>query len=303
MTVAILLSTYNGERYLAEQLGSIADQTYRDLRLFVRDDGSTDRTRDLIEQARRHGMVQRFEIGENIGIFSSFFYLLAAADEDCSYYAFADQDDWWYPDKVETAVAALQKVDDRFPALYCGRLACVDRNLAPLCLSPVPCRPLGLANALVENVASGCTMVINRAARRLLLQTRPEWCLFHDWWSYLVISALGRVIYDERPLIKYRLHGDNDTGAPRSFAHGMVRRLRRFLGEDKQTFKVHRQALEFVSRCGPLLSGENRRIAENFVASKKSRASRIRYSLRKEVYRQQLVDDLLLRLLIWADRY
>ncbi|MBI5557257.1 MAG: glycosyltransferase family 2 protein [Deltaproteobacteria bacterium] len=303
MKINVLMSTFNGERYLSEQLDSIAGQTGVEIRLHVRDDGSVDSTCDIIGGYRNKDIVHEVERGDNIGFAPSFFRLLASSDDACRYFAFADQDDWWHPGKLQAAVAALRQVSDSVPALYCGRLACVDRSLQPVSLSPLPTRPLALANALVENVASGCTIVINRAARRLLVQTLPGWCLFHDWWCYLLISAVGRIIYDERPFIKYRLHGANDTGAPVSFLDGMQRRIRRFAGEDRQTFKVHRQATEFVRQCGAMLDEADLRLVNTFLDSKRSVGARLRYGLNKEVYRQRFVDDMLLRLLICWGRY
>lgn len=301
--VNILLSTYNGESYLTELLDSIRAQTYDRLVWHVRDDGSRDGTVAILRRWEADGRIQRLTVGKNVGAIASFFQLLRDADPESRFFAFADQDDIWKKGKIGRAVAALNAAGEDLPALYCCRLEYVDGQGVPLGYSPVPRHGMAFQNALVENMAAGCSMVMNRPARDLVLQHLPQRCGMHDWWCYLVISAFGRVIYDPRPQIAYRLHGQNDVGAPVTFLEDCLRRSRRFLTEGTDAFKAHAQARMFAHCFGHLLSGTRKRNLEAFVRSKRSFAERVRYGWGKTVFRQSTFDDLILRWLIWFNRY
>lgn len=214
--VAILLSTYQGEAYLPAQLASLAAQTCADWHLFWRDDGSSDGSAAwMARQARAT------RIGDNLhrGAAQSYWRLLGALDEGPQAVAFCDQDDVWKPEKLAWAVQALEQVPAGMPALYCARQQWVNAQMRPLGLSPLPQRPVGFANALVQNIATGCTIVLNRSAHRLLRQAPPPPDgLLHDWWALLLVSgAGGRVIYDPRPALLYRQHRGNLVGARRGW--------------------------------------------------------------------------------------
>ena len=180
---AILLATYQGERYLAAQLESLAGQRHGAWQLLWRDDGSTDRTVALLNDfaaARPPGAVRHVETpAERLGAMGSFMALLAAAPDDAPA-AFCDQDDVWLPDKLERALAALAAVPPGRPALYCARQRIVAEDLLELGLSPALRRPPGFRNALVQNIATGCTLVLNPAARRLVLSVPPPAGSMHD---------------------------------------------------------------------------------------------------------------------------
>ncbi len=213
--VTILLATFNGDRFLPAQLASIAAQVEVDWQLLWRDDGSTDSTVAVLEAfaARHPGRVQRLDTGpRQLGIGGSFQQLLAAAS-GLQPVAFCDQDDVWLPDKLARALAALGSSPDR-PALYCARQRLVDAQLQPLTLSPGLRRRPGFGNALVQNIATGCTLVLNPAARQVALSLPMPTESLHDWWSYLTVTAVGgTVIHDPEPAVLYRQHGRNAVGA------------------------------------------------------------------------------------------
>lgn len=225
--VAILLSTYNGERFLPEQLASLTAQTHADWSLHWRDDGSFDRSvamvRDFaatigppraraqpsIERAREHPSQGR------LGATGSFLFLLRAArSDDAAFYAFADQDDVWLTDKLARAVAALAPIPAGTPALYCARQILVDETLTRIGLSPAVAHKPGFPSALIQNIAAGCTIVLNRAAAEIVLSGMPPASAYHDWWCYLVVAAAGgEVVHDPEPAILYRQHASNVVGA------------------------------------------------------------------------------------------
>ncbi len=146
---------------------------------------------------------------------AAFFRLLELSSDDADLWSFADQDDVWAPEKVERGVTALAGLEDQ-PALYCARVLVVDDALRPLYPHELPHRGPSFANGLVQNIALGCTIMINRRARQVLLDGGwPRDCVMHDAWMYLVVAGTGTVVYDDRPVVHYRQHGRNTVGMGR----------------------------------------------------------------------------------------
>jgi glycosyltransferase involved in cell wall biosynthesis len=299
--VHVLLSTYNGTQFLAEQMQSILGQSYPVAAITIRDDGSADDTYSLARDFMQPNSTMTLIQGNNLGAASSFFKLLAHAGDDCHYFAFADQDDVWLPDKLQNAVSCLERAGGARPQMYCSRQEYVDEKLRHLGFSHVP-RDIGFGNALVENVATGCTVVLNRAARQLVVDRAPARVIMHDWWFYLVIAAFGEVVYDDRPFVKYRLHGKNAIGAPTHALQKWSRGVARFVQSRKGVTTLADQAREFQRCFGDLIDNQQRRVLERFLAKNMNLRSRIAYSAWKDVWRQSRVDDAILRALIIAGR-
>lgn len=300
-SVNVLLATYNGAKFLREQLESFDAQTLRPTRVTIRDDGSTDETvQQIKEWAAGRSNVALLQ-GPRLGVTKNFFALLANPDEESDYFAFSDQDDVWLPSKIENGVAALLECRHDEPAMYCTRVEYVDENLNHLGHSRVP-RGTGFTNALVENVATGCTVMLNRCARDLVCEKPPETALIHDWWCYLVISAFGRVIYDEKPSIKYRQHANNLTGGTPSNLELFKRRFARFLKYKKGTLLVSDQAIEFKRCFGDRLGARERNTLERFLSIRAGLKDRITYNAVMDVWRQSWLDTMILRALILMGR-
>jgi glycosyltransferase involved in cell wall biosynthesis len=298
--VTVLLSTYNGERYLGELLGSVARQSCGPSDLYVRDDGSTDGTWPLLQALAKSLNVRTSLVaGKNVGVAASFFELLKLAGDRYDYYLFCDQDDGWDADKIAAAVHRLSEVSPVEPAMYAGRVELVDERLEHLGYLPVP-RAIGFGNAVVENVATGCTICLNKAARDLVVGALPERCLVHDWWVYLVLSALGKVVYDERSFVKYRQHGGNAIGATNAFMTKWLRRIRAF---GKRKITIHEQLEEFQRLFGARLSERRRALVERLLRGKRSFLTRLGLAFSPEVWRQSRVDDLIFRVLLLCNRY
>ncbi len=212
--VTILMATYNGERFIQEQLDSIAGQTHTNWSLIISDDGSTDRTFDIVSAFRREQSQHRITIlrGPQKGFAQNFLSLLRASGAS-SYVAFADQDDVWFPDKLARAVQQLERQDG--PAIYGSRTCITDIALRVSFESIEFSRPKTFENALVQNVAGGNTMVINRHALNILqpASLTATSIVSHDWWCYqMVTGGGGRFLYDVRPTLLYRQHGRNLIG-------------------------------------------------------------------------------------------
>lgn len=267
--IAVLLCTYQGETYLAEQLDSFAAQTYSNWIVWASDDGSLDSTLRLLYDCQNRWPPGRLTIrsGPRNGFVANFLSLLCRPDLAADYYALADQDDIWHADKLQRAADWLRQVPEDVPALYCSRTELIDETGRSLGYSPLFERPPCFANALVQNVAGGNTMVINNAARNLLLEAGPDLDIVaHDWWIYIVVSACGgRVYYDNQPSLRYRQHGGNLIGANA----GLVARLQRI----RMLFRGHLKAWtdQHIVALAPLLpklTPANRRTYERFIEAR-----------------------------------
>jgi glycosyltransferase involved in cell wall biosynthesis len=291
-TINVLLSTFDGARYLPEQLDSVAAQRDVAVVVTVRDDGSTDATLDIL-----HQYATRFRLtvhrGANVGAARSFLALLHLAEANADYYAFCDQDDVWYADKLSSAGRMLAGITG--PALYCSALHYIDA-VGRRTGTWQAAKSASFENALVENVAIGCTIVLNRPARELLIRCTPRHAVMHDAWAYLVIAAFGTIVIDPTPHAAYRQHEANAFGAdPRALPH-FIRHFRRMIRQGGLGF--HAQAQSFEECFGPELRSEQRAILTRFVSSQRSIASRVRYALNKDVVRQSPLHDFGVRLLI-----
>jgi glycosyl transferase family 2 len=233
--VAILLSTYNGERYLTEQLASFLVQTHTNWLLHWRDDGSSDGTVRIMEDFAATAGLGRCiaaPLGSRMRATASFLALMhAALQGPAAFFAFSDQDDVWLPDKLAHGVKALRDLPPNQPALYFCARTLVDAALSPIGQVLKPRRPPGFPAALTQNLAPGCCMMLNRAAAKLIDSSVVPDGAWHDWWAYLVVVASGgSVVAGEKPDILYRQHGGNLVGEPRDFWHRTIAAARRGSG-------------------------------------------------------------------------
>jgi glycosyltransferase involved in cell wall biosynthesis len=297
--VTVLMSTYNGSQFLQQQLDSLYAQTYPDVKILVRDDGSSDTTRELLAAECLKGRIEQLEEHHNLGATGSFFALLRhAAGTNTDYVAFCDQDDVWQADKIARAVSLLSNAANR-PALYCSRLDIVDEQLQSLELSATP-KKIGFGNALVENIAVGCTMVLNRPAIDLLCQqTLPSHVYVHDWWCYLVVSCFGDIIFDDNALIKYRQHGGNVIGAATDYIGVLKRKVARLFNA---RLWISEQAETFHDLFADRLPPEESELLATLCKAKSSFWYRLRLAFSPAVWRQKPVDNVILRLVILMNR-
>lgn len=309
--VLVLLSAYNGELYLKPQLDSLLDQTGVELHILVRDDGSADSTAAILKDYQeRYPDKLSVVLGDNLGLPHSYFELMSLASSNMNnyhYYAFCDQDDVWLPDKLQRAVACLHSEDQEIPLMYCSSTQMVDRQLNKLHIWPTyPAKKLSLYNALVENVAVGCTLVLNREALQQIAAHFPQnlhHVIMHDWWAYLWVSVFGVVIFDGHPSILYRQHGNNTLGGQNeSLLTKWVKRFQRFF-KGSNHFILSNQARQFFNCCQHLMDEKTKEDVLGFLDAAKSPLScRARYMLHIPFYRQQPADSLVLKLVILLGR-
>jgi glycosyltransferase involved in cell wall biosynthesis len=291
--VAILMCTKNGAAFLDEQLESIADQTHANWTLFVSDDGSTDETRKILNDfAQSHTQKAIVRDGPGMGVCANFLSLATDPTIDADYFAFSDQDDVWYDDKLERALTWLVTVPADIPALYCGRTELVSDDGRPYGFSPLFSRPIAFCNALVQSLGGGNTMVFNKAAKRLLETAGKLEVVLHDWWMYQLISAAGGAIrYDPRPTLKYRQHLDNLIGSNRGWRARLVRFRMILNGRFRDWNTMNIAALRQVP--AHLIKPQNRTILQLLdQARTASFPKRLFYLKRCGVYRQTLLGNI-----------
>jgi glycosyltransferase involved in cell wall biosynthesis len=301
-SVNILLSTYNGKQFLDELIQSLFLQTYPNIKISVRDDGSSDGTLESLKEYENKYSNFIVTQGARQGAACSFMKLLCEADPACNFYAFCDQDDVWLPDKIKDAVVAMEACKINKPLLYFSRLEYVDSALGHLGYSKIH-QKYGLRNAIVENIVSGCTIVINRSARNLICEQVPRFVLMHDWWFYLVVSAFGHLIYDIKPNIKYRQHSGNAIGEPTNTREVALRLLVRYLNFNKSGLRASDQAEEFYKCYARKLAAPELKILEDYLNAKNNILSRFNYARKMEVWKQSRWGNVFLPIRIIAGRF
>lgn len=275
MKVNVLMSTYNGERYLQEQIDSIMKQEDVEVDLLVRDDGSKDATINLLDEFKKNGIVGNWYQGQNLGPAYSFLDLLSNSSDDADYFAFSDQDDFWKPEKLRVAVNMLSVAND-VPALYFSRTQMTDANLNPIgmvCINPL----LTFGESLVYEFIPGCTMVMNKRLRDIVKSYNPAYLFMHDVWIYSVAQAVGaRVFFDKQSHILYRQHGNNTIGQGYSCWHEWRRRYHRFINGEHSRY---RRACEIKNGYFTMMSNENKAILDAFINAKTNMVKRINLCL------------------------
>ncbi|MFB4331507.1 glycosyltransferase family 2 protein [Paenibacillus sp. CR_12] len=301
--VQVLLSAYNGEQYISEQIQSILNQTHAAVSILIRDDGSTDKTIQLLDQwVTTHPDKIKLIKGTNVGVVSSFFELLRAADVEADYYCFCDQDDVWLDHKVEHAIARLDSsIYTEVPAMVFTSTYLTDDELNRKGAWPKPpAQEPSFFNALYENIAIGATITMNRSARNLFINSQSvdsQKVLMHDWWFYLLVSAFGTAIYDNKPSMLYRQHNNNVVGGSNSIVGKLKSKwasFKRHTGKDL----LHKQASEFDRIYGSRLTGEQKEQLDLFLATRTRFMDRLHYARKSKLYRQSKAESLLFKFFI-----
>ncbi|MFV0465964.1 MAG: glycosyltransferase family 2 protein [Lachnospiraceae bacterium] len=294
--VKILLSSYNGERYIREQIDSILNQKNVSITILIRDDGSTDSTRSIIQEyADKDSRIQWYS-SSNLGAAQSFFHLISHCENNAEFYAFSDQDDVWQPEKLSHAIKILQKMREKHGsiALYASQVTYASEDLhslEPFAFSVNRAPDVG--NALLENICIGCTEVFTAELLSLIKDKNPGGIIWHDWWLYLTASVFGNVYYDKNSFIYYRQHNNNEVGMQNTWGQRWKKRIRSF-----QALKgrLSTQARSFIQIYGKRIPNYD---TIKIVADCDKG---IKYSWRafldKNLYRQNPIDNIIFHLLM-----
>ena len=294
--IVVLMAVYNGGAYLAAQLESLAAQDYSGWYLVASDDGSRDGSVAVLEAfAKEHPRTSIVQ-GPGQGGTANFMSLVGGLGNDVArgtWMAFSDQDDVWLPDRLSRGVAALGAHSG--PALYCSRTWITDETLETRRLSAARPRALGFANALVQNVASGNTILLNAAAADLVRDAALEAGIpvVHDWWVYQLVSgAGGALVHDDAPTLLYRQHGVNQIGA-NDTARARVKRIGMLLAGDMRDWNDVNLAV--LARHAPRLTLENRALMDAFTQARaRWLPARLWQMARLGLYRQTRVSTVAL---------
>lgn len=289
--VAILMSTYNGEKYIREQIKSIYAQTYKDFQLFVRDDGSE---RGFVEQLvklqQEYGFV--LEKGKNIGFLPSFMQLLAGVGQ-ADYFAFADQDDIWYPKKIQTAVEWMESQKDQDkPLLFHSAYDIVDTHGKKIDIFCFDNRGYDFRKSITENHYSGFSMVINGALRAAMLKAEVSELDYHDWWAAMIAHALGAGYFDKQVMACHRSHGDNIT------TFNLGTRLRWLVDNMAGKSAIQKRAREFKKCFYDMLDEEQKKIIDLFCVENYDLKKSLKKCLYYKKWRSAWSSELVLRFLM-----
>lgn len=221
--VCILLAAYNGEKYIRQMIDSVLLQDYSNILLVLSDDGSQDGTQKILTEyaEMEPDRVIHYRSGQRFGSAQYHFLHLLSKFHDAPYIMFCDQDDVWHKDKVRKTLEKMRQVEngDMIPAMVHTDLRVVDENLEQISTSfwkysNLDGTRLALNQLLVQNVVTGCTMMINRALAERVCNAFPkDGMLMHDWWIALLASATGRAGAVSEATVDYRQHGSNSVGA------------------------------------------------------------------------------------------
>jgi glycosyltransferase involved in cell wall biosynthesis len=248
-TIAILMATKNGSRFLKEQLDSIQNQTFKNWRLIVSDDGSTDNTLEILNSYQSVWGEEKLEIrqGPMCGFAMNFLSLASDSSIKADFFAFCDQDDVWLPPKIAVGIKSITQSSDsqNLPFLYCGRTTYTTESLEPYGQSPLFSFPPSFRNALVQSIAGGNTMIFNRKTKYLLEGAGLVDIPSHDWWCYLLVTAVGGItFYDSKPQILYRQHTNASVGESQSLGSRFKRISMLFAGRFKDWNNTNIAALK-----------------------------------------------------------
>jgi glycosyltransferase involved in cell wall biosynthesis len=310
-TVAVLLATYNGAEFLSEQIDSLASQDFESIDIWMSDNGSDDATVDIARKKAASWKKGRFTISKRqrsrddsqewlktslLRSRDNFSSLIMNEDIEADYYAYCDQDDIWESSKLSTAIAKIRQADADKPIMYCARTKIIDEHGNFRHLSIRFRRKPGFRNAIVQNIASGNTIVLNRKAMKAIRRnSASQDFVSHDWWTYIVVTALGGVaLYDPEPLTRYRQHGANVIGENASWRARLARS--RFLLQGRFR-KWNHDNIEAMEKFVDAMPQENRVTLSQFKSINRSGpVTGLCYLVKSGIYRQTLLGQISLYL-------
>lgn len=299
--VLVLMSTYNGEKYIVEQVESIEKQRNVDVSILIRDDGSSDGTIVLLESLQRKYRNIELILGRNVGCVTSYGLLLKEAYSRLrlwDFVAFADQDDVWLENKLAEGCYKLSSLSSTKPSMYCSNLTLVDTQLQEIGVmyKEKPSIPEHHMQSLIVNIATGCTMVLNKVVVEMFYTHMPTLMRMHDSWIYQMCVFWGDVYFDINSHILYRQHGNNVEG----WTNNIVQRITKKI-HNINKFKdcsLERMAIEMLNCYSSILSKADYEALREIATYRRSMKSRLRFAIRAHkcgIYRENKVYDLILK--------
>ena len=296
--VLVLMSTYNGEKYLSEQINSILNQkTSHTISLLVRDDGSTDGTKEILESYRKkYAESKKIECiyGQNIGYIKSFFELINKAG-DYDYYFLSDQDDIWLEDKIDSALNMIGQQTADVPVLYaCPSFLMYQNGINGTTQKKI--REITLYNTIIQNILPGHNQAFNKALLNTLKNDVDCSKIFvHDSYITNVAQIKGKIFFDNTPHTLYRQHGSNELGYRQNIFLWIRDRLKRVRNNDSK--KYAKQINYIYDKFKDSMNKEEQKEVYNFICSQKKVISRLAFVIKTKLYRQRKSETILFKML------
>lgn len=287
--IDILMATYNGEKYISEQLDSIIGQDFNDWKLLIRDDGSKDNTIFIINKYMKK-FPDKIELinneNRNLGVKLNFGELMKHSKNQ--YCMFSDQDDVWLPNKISITLNKMKELEKVYgskkPVLVHTDLKVVNKDLELLnksfCkYSNIDPKRNALNKLLVKNTVTGCTMMMNSKLKKVISEI-PKECVMHDHWISLVASVCGIIEFIDIPTILYRQHGNNQIGANNN---SLFKKFIKNIKEFRYRFYIE-QAEMLYKNYSSFFNSKDSRIIKEFIQLRKYNCIKKRYVIIKNNY-------------------
>jgi glycosyltransferase involved in cell wall biosynthesis len=272
-TVAIVMTTYNGEKYVGEQIESILDSNFQDFELYIYDDGSKDSTMSILRgyEAKYPDKIHAQQNDVNLGVTMNFLQALGRTTTD--YIMFCDQDDYWKSNKISLTLKRMRNIevqqgkDEPIAVFTDAQVVNTDLSIIHnsfMTISHLNPTKTDLPHLLMENKLIGCTVMVNSALRRILQGHKlPKEAKFHDWWVGLIASSMGKIVYINEATLLYRQHGGNVVGGT-GFASYIKNRVHTLQKQKDAILALERQAAEFLEIYEDIIPNKERDIIRCF---------------------------------------
>ena len=288
-SVAVMMSVYNGEKYIPEQLESILAQKDVGIDIYVRDDGSGEAAKHVLKQfAAKHSNIH-LDHGENLGISNSFLKMVRDVPDHHDFYAFSDADDVWLPNKLSSAVDVLLRGDSSVAQAYCSQITLVDEQLNFIGHGRPLRRPITFGNSIVECRMSGATAVFNRTLIGIAKPFGYGHAVMHDAWMNVIAAGFGKVHFDPSSYILYRQHGRNADGGVRSSS----RRWRDRLGRRELFSRYAMQGSSILGQAQGRLGAVNEELVTRLVKYDDGELSALNFLFDRGVHYQRPLSKIL----------
>lgn len=297
--VIICMSTYNGEKYIEQQIESLLNQTYKNIDIYVRDDGSKDNTIKILKNYQNEGKIH-FIKGKNVGVVNSFYECLKEVYKKGDFFAYCDQDDKWHEDKIKRAVIQLNKEKEDIPVLYFSEFNYCDENLKFVNKSSVNKKGTSFENSIVECISFGISEVFNKSLAKKILDSGTKDICFHDWWAYMIASGLGKVIYDNEPTVEYRRTGSNVSPSGKAGISLQIYRIKKFV-MGKYFKNIRKQINKYKVQFSDKLSDKNKKII-NMFSLRYNFFKSLKKVFYRKMFRQNFLDEVFCRILFLFGR-
>ena len=299
--IQILMSTYNGEKYLEEQLNSIVNQKGNfDIKILIRDDGSIDKTIDIIGKYKNKIEIDIIK-GKNIGVNESMKELFMNADVSFDYFAISDQDDVWNDNKLNLAVEQLEKTNFEGLKMFSSRSLVTDEKLNIIGKTQDSMGMITFYNAMIQNICPGHTQVFNK---EVVLELRKNYCdkmIVIDWWIYMLVSAVGELTFYRECTVKHRQHRVNSVGYELNFIKKTLKRLKKIRFKEKSLVTL--QLESFINIYCSKMSSEYSIEALKFLKNRKKLKKRLQYIMSSKSFRYGKFENFAYKILYLLGKY